>query len=614
MSSRFQLSLKPRTRCSIEFLIRWIRVIRLSAVAWRAKGGGQSLDFFRLPSVALAKEGGEPLDFGVFMRFCLSILLVVSLLGFSVCGSEGGGVHGATLVVAERSGVLKLSVRPKSEVDFGALGVSSKRTLKLQVVNESGVDVEFSPWRSPCDCLTLGKLPLELPAGGKTAVSLTLRGEGYIGKFRKSLFVRCRSQESGLTGMGFVPVAFEVVDGDPPPPVKLADTGLTEKVVSLDLDDPVAVAVLAEGAEDRAWLFGGRDCPICNYLKRRVLPRLFIGDRRSGRIVTVDLNVQANIILLLDLEKRLGIMKTGKAPILYRRGRLYYGAAMIKRVADKSRLGPPLPGEGAKDASGVMRGALRTALSDSGAGSEVLDGRVSRLTLTAVVLGGLTDGVNPCVFTGLIFFISLLSVSGIKGRRMLMAGAAYCAACFITYVALGFGILGALRWIGDFSTGRFILNSVMTAVLVVLSVLSFADAWRFKRGGKASDIKLKLPESVTRLTRSITRRGVRSEWLFLGAFAAGALVTFLEALCTGQVYVPVLAMVARSGGAGSLRSALLLLLYNAAFMVPLLLVFLLAMRGVSSARLAEWSRRNAVAGKIAMGAFFALLAILMTIL
>ena len=56
---------------------------------------------------------------------------------------------------------------------------------------------------------------------------------------------------------------------------------------------------------------------------------------------------------------------------------------------------------------------------------------------------------------------------------------------------------------------------------------------------------------------------------------------------------------------------MLLLLYNVAFILPLLVVFLLAAYGVHNQRLADWSRRHVVPAKILLAVVFLTLAFLL---
>ena len=68
--------------------------------------------------------------------------------------------------------------------------------------------------------------------------------------------------------------------------------------------------------------------------------------------------------------------------------------------------------------------------------------RFRSLSVAAVVLAGLIDGVNPCAFATILFFVSYLAVSRRQRREMLLVGGAFALGVFVTYFAVG---LGAMR-------------------------------------------------------------------------------------------------------------------------------------------------------------------------
>ena len=85
-------------------------------------------------------------------------------------------------------------------------------------------------------------------------------------------------------------------------------------------------------------------------------------------------------------------------------------------------------------------------------------------------------------------------------------------------------------------------------------------------------------------------------------------MTLLDSLCTGQIYVPVLALISRELGAW--RSFTLLAIYNLAFIAPLVAVFMLAAKGADAAQMSRWSKRNVFPSKIGLGIMFAALGVL----
>lgn len=243
----------------------------------------------------------------------------------------------------------------------------------------------------------------------------------------------------------------------------------------------------------------------------------------------------------------------------------------------------------------------------------VLRDRVRRFTPLGVMAAGLVDGLNPCATATLVFFMSALAVARVSGPRLLLAGGAFCAAGFLTYLALGLGLLQVLRPLAALAGTREVINAVMLVLLLVFAALSFRDAWLFGTRGDAHGMVLRLPRPLMRVTHAVMRQGLKTRHLALGAFGIGVVVTVLESVCTGQVYVPTLVLVLRSGtGAG--MAAGYLVLYNLMFILPLAIVLGLTWHGLRTARLLEWSRRHVVVGKCLLGLLFLALAALLFIL
>jgi len=189
------------------------------------------------------------------------------------------------------------------------------------------------------------------------------------------------------------------------------------------------------------------------------------------------------------------------------------------------------------------------------------------ITIITVSIAGLIDGINPCVFSTLIFFISILLVSKVTGRKLLFTGISYCLACFITYFALGLGLLHFLKFISDSSTIKLFINWTMVAVLLYFALLSFKDAWLYGETQNPNSIKLKLPDVLKRKINNIIKRGLSYKYLIPGAFFIGIFVTLIESICTGQVYLPTLVLLVKENVFE--KWIFYLILYNIAFIMPL---------------------------------------------
>ena len=232
----------------------------------------------------------------------------------------------------------------------------------------------------------------------------------------------------------------------------------------------------------------------------------------------------------------------------------------------------------------------------------------SHWTLPAVVLAGIVDGFNPCSFAIMISLAGILAIGGRKRKARILGGLSFCAGTFVTYMLMGLGLMQALKALGGLRIVHDIVMALLALSLFVLSFRSFRDAARFRKIPVFSVVTLKLPEGVKVLIRKIAMESWSGPAVVLAGFGCAFLVTLLDALCTGQVYVPVLALISREPGAW--RSFALLALYNLAFIAPLVAVFILASKTTDAFQMAKWSSRNVIPAKIALGILFALLGVL----
>ena len=225
----------------------------------------------------------------------------------------------------------------------------------------------------------------------------------------------------------------------------------------------------------------------------------------------------------------------------------------------------------------------------------------------AVFLAGLVDGLNPCAFATIIFFVSYLSLSGKKGKQIIITGACFTLGVFIAYLLIGLGFYKVLDMISGFTAVISKIVYILTAVMcLVLAVLSFRDFIKV-REGDLSDMALKLPEPLRKRINQTVREGRKSSSYFVGAFVTGLLVSLLELACTGQIYLPVIiSMTSVASMRG--QAILYLLLYNLMFIVPLIVVFVLAYFGTSSKQFTDFLRKHAGAVKIGMAIVFLVLA------
>lgn len=245
--------------------------------------------------------------------------------------------------------------------------------------------------------------------------------------------------------------------------------------------------------------------------------------------------------------------------------------------------------------------------------SALIKQRFQRLTLLGVLLAGLVDGINPCAISTLIFLVSVLVVAGFRNSQLVAVGTAYCLASFITYTAIGFGLFHCIHSLEGLPFVRRGLELTMAGILIVLAYLSFRDAWKFRLSKDPNSITIKLPRRIKLIMNSMMRLFSTTRHALFTAFFIGVLVTLLETVCTGQVYVPTLVLIIKSG-ASPFLGLIYLLLYNLMFILPLVVVFGLILYGIKVQHLIDWSRQQVVKSKVIMGCLFIILALVLILL
>jgi len=85
-------------------------------------------------------------------------------------------------------------------------------------------------------------------------------------------------------------------------------------------------------------------------------------------------------------------------------------------------------------------------------------------------------------------------------------------------------------------------------------------------------------------------------------------ISILELACTGQVYLPTIIFVS-SLPELKLRAIFYLVLYNLLFILPLIVVFVLAYFGTTSKELTRFLQKHAAAVKLGLAVLFFVLAV-----
>ncbi|MBM4163448.1 MAG: hypothetical protein FJ222_03275 [Lentisphaerae bacterium] len=363
---------------------------------------------------------------------------------------------------------------------------------------------------------------------------------------------------------------------------------------------------LRAGIADQVRLdfFFSPGCSECERVKREVFPELEERFADFYELVAHDMNQAETIPLLIAYQNRCDNHESGLVSIIvdhtvFLSGYETIAATLLDRVnaalasRQSSNWRPPEPPRMTTDEQ-----------------RDVVQKRASAMTISIVAIGGLTDGFNPCAISTLIFFLSLLTVLKVSKRTRLLVGISFITASFIVYTGLGLGFFFALRRVPNFYAFKKYVEIAVGLGMIPLAVLSFRDAFRFKKTGRVNDVTLQIPTGIKTRIHAVMRSGLGFGGPVISGFLIGAAVTILESVCTGQGYLPVLMYLVKHD-TSRLYAWLLLVLYNLLFVVPLAVVFICFHRGMQINRLLDWSRRNLVVVKVILGLFFSAIAILL---
>jgi len=198
--------------------------------------------------------------------------------------------------------------------------------------------------------------------------------------------------------------------------------------------------------------------------------------------------------------------------------------------------------------------------------------RFQSFGIGAIAISGLIDGINPCAFATIIFFISYLTLINRKGKELLWVGGMFTLAVFLTYFLIGTGALKIVTTLSFLPLARKIFCFVTAGIGLVLGCLSLADYLKFKKTGQSSEAILQLPPKIKQLIHSTIRKNVKTQHFVIMAAATGFLVSVLELACTGQIYLPTLIFISHVPELRA-NAIIYLLVYNFMFVIPLIVVF-----------------------------------------
>ncbi len=235
-----------------------------------------------------------------------------------------------------------------------------------------------------------------------------------------------------------------------------------------------------------------------------------------------------------------------------------------------------------------------------------------------VIGNGLIDGINPCAFAVIVFFISFLGVYGYRKAEVIYVGTFYCLAVFITYLLIGLGFFNFFYSLEQTYLIVKVFYYFVALFCFLMAIAAFYDYYKFKKTGRSEKTILQLPKFLKKRINIVIGSRMREKkggisGLCISSFIVGFLVSLLEAVCTGQVYLPTIVFILKNTDL-KLKAATYLFLYNFMFILPLIVIFLLSLVGVSSSRFNDFLKKNLGRIKILMALVFFCLGLFIVVL
>jgi len=175
-----------------------------------------------------------------------------------------------------------------------------------------------------------------------------------------------------------------------------------------------------------------------------------------------------------------------------------------------------------------------------------------------VLTAGFLDSFNPCAIAVLLLFIALMFTLRKTRKYILIMGTGYIAAIYVTYLAIGLGILKVANLFGIPHLISYIGAGIVIAV-GVWGLIEYFFSPKFKI-----------------LSISLKGRQIIAEWAGRAtlptSIVAGVLVGIFEFPCAGAIYMATVALINNS--ATFLKGLSYLLLYNFMFVLPLIILLL----------------------------------------
>lgn len=207
-------------------------------------------------------------------------------------------------------------------------------------------------------------------------------------------------------------------------------------------------------------------------------------------------------------------------------------------------------------------------------------------TLFAVITSAIGDSFNPCAIAVLVFIVSFLIEIKKRGKDFLLLGGVYIFSVYITYFLGGLVIYQLIDILGLSD----IIYTIAAILVILAGIINLKDVF-FKGKG----FSLSVPASRMKIVQKYIKKATVPAALILGM-----LVSLIELPCTGGLYFSTISLLAKKET--FIIGLLYLLVYNLIFVMPLIIILIIAHFSLSYESINSWRKKNKTWMKFIMGA------------
>ncbi len=246
---------------------------------------------------------------------------------------------------------------------------------------------------------------------------------------------------------------------------------------------------------------------------------------------------------------------------------------------------------------------------------KTLHDKVKNNLMLLVIVTAAADSVNPCIMAVLVLLLATLSMIAKSqhgriskkarkklNRQLMKTGMIYTAVVFVTYVVIGLLLIGGAMLVFNelavSSSAIAFYTKLLVALLVGFAgVVNIKDFFWYGRG-----ISFMLPPKYVRRVKSLANRAT-----IPAVISAALIVTIVEFPCSGMMYLGLVTYLVAIN-VEFIRILFYLLIYNVIFIMPLVIITLLAMKSISKVEETRLKYRRVF--RLVMGIALVVLAIL----